>query len=91
MFGTSISISAVRVAGSKTGATRLTRPGEVLAGKRIDLDFGVGAGGYALDVLLDEVRDHPHGADVDDRHNRSSGRDERAGIDEPLADESIDG
>ena len=39
-FGISISIGAVRVAGSSTGATRAMRPGERLAREGIDLDVG---------------------------------------------------
>ena len=58
-LGISISIGAVRVAGSSTGETRAMRPMESLAGERIDFDSRRVADADLLQILLDDVGDQP--------------------------------
>ena len=81
-FGTSISIGAVRVAGSNTGATRLTSPVNVSPGNASTCDLGDDARLHALEILLDEVGDQPHRADVHDRQDHGVGAGEGARIEQ---------
>ena len=89
-FWISTSICAVRVAGSRTGATCAMRPSNFSPGKRIDRDVGLHARRDPPQILLDDVGDEPHDADVDDRNERRVRRDPGAGIERALADEAAD-
>ena len=69
-FGISISICAVRVAGSRTGATRATRPLKFSPGYASTSTSAGDALVNAPQILLDDVGDQADGADVDDRDER---------------------
>ena len=71
-FVISISICAVRVAGIEDRRDVGDAARELLAGERVDLDVGPQALRDPPEVLFDDVRDEPHHADVDDRHERPS-------------------
>ncbi len=59
---------------------------------RVRVYFHVGrrAHGHASHVALDQVRHHPHRADVDDRRHRCIRARKRAGVEVTLADEAVD-
>ncbi len=63
---------------------------EDFARVRVDLDVGRRAHRHATHVALDQVRHHPHGADVDHRGHRRVRAGKRAGIEVALADEAVD-
>jgi hypothetical protein len=63
---------------------------EHLARERVDFDVGARADLHASQVLLDHVGDQPYPIDLDHRQERRVGRDEGAGVEQPLADEAID-
>ena len=89
-FGISISICAVRVAGSRIGAMCDDAPVEFLARDtrrprrrpaRPELN--------APQVLLDDVGDQPDGADVDERDERGVGRHPGARVERARGDEAV--
>ena len=80
-LGISISIGAVRVAGSRTGETRAMRPLNVSPGYASTSTRVVVAGLQLLEILLDDVDDEADAADVDDVDDRRVLRDEGARID----------
>ena len=80
-LGISISIGAVRVAGSSTGETRAMRPLNVSPGNASTSTSRRVARLQLLEVLLDDVGDQPDAADVHDVDDRRVLRDERARID----------
>ena len=89
-FGISISIGAVRVAGSSTGATRAIRPVNISPGNASTSTCVVVAGLELIEVLFDDVGDEPDAADVDDVDDRRVLADKRARIDGAAGDEAVD-
>jgi len=89
-FGTSTSICAVRVAGSRTGATRCHARRKGLAGIRRRPQHLQGSLLDAAEILLDHVGDEPDETDVDDGEERGVRRDPRARVETPPGDETND-